>query len=56
MRYNERNGHWPLTKPKKAADAKRGSDASSDEAGIVEYQRKVDDEDAVATGIRSIDL
>lgn len=56
MRYNERNGHWPLTMPKKAADTKRGSNASSYEAGLVEYQRKVDDGDAVATGVRSIDV
>lgn len=56
MRCNERNGHWPLTKPKKAADAKRGSNASSYERRVIEYQRKVDDADAVATGVRSIDV
>lgn len=55
MRYNEREGHWPLMKPKKAAGAKReDSDASSYEAGVVEHQTKVDNEDAVATRVRSI--
>ena len=55
MGYNEKKGHWPLMKPKKAAASKRGSDASSNEAGVVDYQNKVDGEDAVTTAVRSIE-
>lgn len=58
LRYNERNGHWPLMKAK-AANAEADSETSSQRDGVVDVtaEKKADTEQSTATtAVREVDV
>ena len=59
MRFNERNGHWPLRKPKKVTDVNGFEhDSNSDTTGVgaEEKSGKPAEEGQPSTAIREVEV
>lgn len=54
MRYNEKKGHWPLTKAKPASATEKVSDSSSEEGVSITYPRMAAKPEGVSTNVRSV--
>ncbi|KAI9817547.1 MAG: hypothetical protein M1827_001159 [Pycnora praestabilis] len=57
MRYNEKKGHWPLMKPKKAAPHIESETSSEDGVvvGEADFGKKTDGEAGVSSNVRSLE-
>lgn len=54
MRYNEKEGHWPLLKAGKSSPKEEVNDTSSDEEASVGGKEKAAEDEGVTTKVRSV--